>query len=304
VTRASESRSKIIKFTNVRSTRKTGSVLSSDHQKQIRRPRVIAITSGKGGVGKTNIVANLGFSLGKLGKKVLILDADLGLGNLDILLGLSPRYNLSHVLSGEKNIAEIIVNGPGTLKILPASSGIQELTLLSESQRFTLSKELEKLVNSFDILLIDTAAGISSNVLYFNLSAQEIMVVVTPEPTSITDAYALMKVLSMRYREKNFKLIINSVCNRNEADEVHRQLNLVTSRFLNLSVEYFGYVLTDKNIKKSVRKQKVICEWAPYTPASIDFAVLAEKIFQSEPPMIRRKKGFFGYCEIPMQNVD
>ena len=304
MTKASESRSKIIKFANMRSAIETESALFSGHQKQIRRPRVIAITSGKGGVGKTNIVANLGFSLGKFGKKVLILDADLGLGNLDILLGLSPRFNLSHVLSGEKNIGEIIVNGPGTLKILPASSGIQELTLLSESQRFTLSKELDKVVNFFDIILIDTAAGISSNVLYFNLSAQEIMVVVTPEPTSITDAYALMKVLSLRYREKNFKLIINSVTNSHEAGEVHRQLNLVTSKFLNISVEYFGYVLMDKNIKKCVRKQKVVCEWAPYTPASIDFAVLAEKIFQSEPPITDMKKGVFGYCEIPMQNVD
>ena len=295
-----EFQSKIIKFSNLREARKLKSTQLSNNQSVAKRPRVIAITSGKGGVGKTNIVANLGFSLGKYGKKVLILDADLGLGNLDILLGIAPRYNLSHVLSGEKKVDEIIVNGPGNLKILPASSGIQELTRLSESQRVVLSKELEKVVNSFDILLIDTAAGISSNVLYFNLSAQEIMVVVTPEPTSITDAYALMKVLSIRYKEKHFKLIVNSVNSCQEADEVHRQLNLVTSKFLNISVEYFGYVLMDKNIKKFIKKQKVITQWAPYTPASIGFAVLAEKIFHSEPPVIVRKSGVLDYCVIPL----
>jgi flagellar biosynthesis protein FlhG len=161
--------------------------------------RIIAITSGKGGVGKTSIVANLGYAFGQLGKKVLILDADLGLGNLDILLGLAPKYNLSHVITGEKNITEITLEGPGNIKILPASSGIQELTLLTTKQRDHILAELDLLIEPVDILLIDTAAGISSNVMHFNAAAQEIIVVVAPEPTSITDAYALMKVLSLNY---------------------------------------------------------------------------------------------------------
>jgi flagellar biosynthesis protein FlhG len=292
VIRRPEFQSKIIKLSKLREARRSESTRLLNSQSAVKRPRIIAVTSGKGGVGKTNIVANIGFSLGKLGKKILIIDADLGLGNLDILLGLAPRYNLSHVINGEKRVNEIIVNGPGNLKILPASSGIQELTQLSSSQRIVLSKELEKIVSSFDIILIDTAAGISSNVLYFNLSAQEIMVVVTPEPTSITDAYALMKVLSIKYKEKQFKLIVNSVNSCQEADEVYRQLNLVTSRFLNIRIEYIGYVLNDKNIKEFVKKQKIISQWAPDTLACIGFTALSEKIIHSEPTVIVKKNVF------------
>jgi flagellar biosynthesis protein FlhG len=304
VIKAPDTIAKIINFSDVKNARKTESLFSKKNRGSVNRPRVIAITSGKGGVGKTNIVANIGYSLGKYGKKVLIIDADLGLGNLDILLGIAPRYNISHVLNHEKSIDEIIVNGPGNLKILPASSGIQELTRLNRSQRSFLSEEFEKIIKSFDILLIDTAAGISSNVLYFSISAQEIMVVVTPEPTSITDAYALIKVLSIRYREKNFKLIVNLACSAQEADGVYRQLNLVTSRFLNVSVEYFGCVLSDRNIKNCVKKQKIVSEWAPYTPASLNYAVLAEKVFQSEPPFVGHKNGVFGNSESFMQGVE
>lgn len=293
--KASETQAKIINFSEFRYSKNSGSIILSNHQKKPQKARAIAITSGKGGVGKTNIVANLGFALTKLGKKVLILDADLGLGNLDILLGIAPRYNLSHVFNGEKNINEIIVDGPGDLKILPASSGIQELTKLNSGQRNILLKELETVINRFDILLIDTAAGISSNVIYFNLSAQEIIVVVTPEPTSITDAYALMKILSIRYKENRFKLIVNSANSKQEAAEVFRQLNLVASKFLNISIDYFGYVLLDKNMKNCVKKQKVISELAPYTSSSQSFAILAEKIFQSEPPIINRRNGVFGH---------
>jgi flagellar biosynthesis protein FlhG len=246
--------------------------------------RVIAITSGKGGVGKTNIVANLGFALSQLGKRVLILDADLGLGNLDVLLGLSPKYNLSHVIMGEKTIPEIIVEGPGKMRILPASSGIQELTQLSEEQKLHLLAELDLLNDSIDILLIDTAAGISSNVMYFNISAQEIIVVVTPEPTSITDAYALMKVLSIKYSEKRFKLLVNLASNTQEASEVFRHLNLVADRFLDISIEYLGYVLFDENVPKGVKLQKVVSEISPDTHASRCFAALAKKICRLPSP--------------------
>ena len=244
--------------------------------------RVIAITSGKGGVGKTNIVSNLGFALSQLGKKVLILDADLGLGNIDVLLGLAPKYNLSHVLAGEKSIAEIIIKGPGNMNILPASSGIQELTKLTKAQRIQILTELDLLIDQIDILLIDTAAGISSNVMCFNVFAQEIMVVVTPEPTSITDAYALMKVLSLKYSEKHFKLLVNLAPSAQDAREVFRQLNLVADRFLNISIEYSGYVLFDKNITKCVRRQKIVSELYPDTYASRCYASLAKKICKSQ----------------------
>ncbi len=245
--------------------------------------RVIAITSGKGGVGKTNIVANLGYALCKSGKRVLIFDADLGLGNLDVLLGLTPQYNLSHVIDGRKKLSDIVISGPGALKILPASSGIQELTKLTSTQKLEIFNELNTLLSDYDIVLIDTAAGISSNVLYFNASANEIMVAVTPDPTSITDAYALMKILSVKYQEKHFRLIVNLAKNAKEADEVSRQLCLVANRFLDVSIDYFGNVLADEKVKLGVRKQKIVSEMAPMTQASRNFAELAHKLVRSEP---------------------
>ncbi|HEN20532.1 MAG TPA: MinD/ParA family protein, partial [Desulfobacteraceae bacterium] len=223
------SSNKVISITRNLSDKKDSDSLT---QKKKTNTRVIAITSGKGGVGKTNIVANLGFALSRLRKKVLVLDADLGLGNLDVLLGIAPKYNLSHVVAGEKSISDIIVKGPGEMKILPAGSGIQEITDLSRDQKIRILSELDTLLDTVDILLIDTAAGISSNVMYFNVSAQNIIVVATPEPTSMTDAYALMKVLSMRYSEKKFSLLVNLAASVEEAHEVFRQLDLVAKRFL------------------------------------------------------------------------
>lgn len=257
-----------------------------DKKRRKTPTRIIAITSGKGGVGKTNIVANLGYALSKTGNKVLIFDADLGLGNIDILLGITPQYNLSHVINGEKSISDIIVKGPANLNILPASSGIQEMTGLSLDQRLEMLKDLDSVIDKYDILLIDTAAGISSNVLHFNTSANEIMVVVTPEPTSITDAYALMKILSLKYDEKDFKLIVNSAVTMDEAGDVFRQLNMVTNRFLDISIEYFGAILLDDNVKKSVKQQKLVSELAPVCTASRSFAVLAKKI-STLPPQVK-----------------
>lgn len=247
-----------------------------------RRTRIITITSGKGGVGKTNIVANLGFTLSRFGKKVLIFDADLGLGNLDILLGLTPEYNLSHVIRREKQLSEIVVPGPGRLQILPAASGIQELTSLSSEDRYLVFSQLEAFIRDFDIMLIDTAAGISSNVLFFNINADEIIVVATPEPTSITDAYALMKVLSVKYGTDHFKLVVNAAANDTEALDVFRQINLVASQFLDVKIDYYGGIVLDENLRKGVRQQKVVSELSPLTKASRNFASLARKIANQE----------------------
>ncbi|MCJ7615170.1 MAG: MinD/ParA family protein [Desulfobacterales bacterium] len=260
---------------------KNAALVQRKNRNRKSNTRVIAITSGKGGVGKTNIVGNLGFALSQLGKKVLILDADLGLGNIDVLLGLAPKYNISHVIAGEKSISEIIIKGPGNMNILPASSGIQELTKLTKEQRIKILTELDALIDPIDILLIDTAAGISSNVMYFNVSAQEIVVVVTPEPTSITDAYALMKVLSLKYSERHFNLLVNLASSKQDAYEVYRQLNLVADRFLDISIEYSGCVLFDENVIKGVRRQKIVSELYPDTLASRCYASLAKKICSS-----------------------
>ncbi len=256
--------------------------------KQVRQSntRIMAITSGKGGVGKTNIVANLGFSLTQLGKKVMILDADLGLGNMDVLLGLAPKYNFSHVVMGTKSISEIVIPGPGDMKILPASSGIEELTRLTDKQKSRLLTSLDLMLDSIDILLIDTGAGISENVMYFNTSAQEIIVVVSPEPTSVTDAYALMKVLSLDYSEKHFNLVVNLAKTPKEANELYWQLKLVTDRFLGISMEYMGYVLSDERVKEGVKLQKIVSEIYPNTQASKCFAALAKKICEAPAPRL------------------
>ena len=245
--------------------------------------RVIAITSGKGGVGKTNIVANLGYAFSNLGKKVLILDADVGLGNLDVLLGLAPKYNLSHAIMGEKSLSEIIMPGPGNIQILPASSGIQELTSLSQDQKIRLLTEIDELIDSVDVLFIDTAAGISTNVMDFSVSAHEIIVVVSPEPTSITDAYALMKVLSLKYSEKCCYLLTNLVANAQEGKEVFRQLNVVTKKFLDINVDYLGSVVFDEHVTTCVKQQKIVCELYPDTAASRCYHDLAHKISIRRP---------------------
>jgi flagellar biosynthesis protein FlhG len=265
-----------------------------------RNPKIITITSGKGGVGKTNIVANLGYALSRFGKKVLIFDADLGLGNLDVLLGLAPQYNLSHVIQGEKELKDVVVDGPGRLKILPAASGIQEMTSLSEQERYLMFSQLADFILDFDIMLIDTAAGISSNVLYFNIHADEILVVATPEPTSITDAYALMKVLSVKHRTDKFKLIVNSAANEREAEDVFNQLNLVAGRFLNISLEYYGSVMLDPNVPKGVRQQKAVSEMAPLTKASRCFAALARKISESPMPEGNDLTSKWSFTDIPV----
>jgi len=272
-----DSKSKIINF--------PGKIVSKNHRIGRTNPRkrnanaqVIAITSGKGGVGKTNIVANLGFALSQMGKKVLILDADLGLGNIDVLLGLTPKYNLSHVVMGEKGVPEIVIEGPMNLKIPPACSGIQEITQLTEDQRIQILAELGLFLEPIDILLIDTAAGISSNVMVFNTAAQQILVVVTPEPTSMTDAYALMKVMSLKYSKKNFKLLVNLAASPSEAYEIFRQLTLVSSRFLDITIEYLGHVLVDDKLTKSVRRQKLLCDTYPGSVGSKCFFTLAEQI--------------------------
>jgi flagellar biosynthesis protein FlhG len=251
----------------------------------VSRPRVITVTSGKGGVGKSNIVVNLGITLSRMGQRVLILDADLGLANIDILLGLTPRFNIKDVFSREKTLPEVIVEGPCGIKILPASSGIQEMAELSENQKLFLLNELDNYSDNLDIVLIDTGAGISSNVIYFNIAAQDRIVVANNEPTSITDAYALIKVLVTKYSEKRFKLLINRPSSAKEAENVFRNLVKVADRFLGgeVSIDYLGYIPQDPAIAKAVLKQQAAVELFPNSPASQGFNEIAQKIIDMEP---------------------
>jgi len=253
-------------------------------------PQVISISSGKGGVGKTNIVANLALALTRLGKRVLVLDADLGLANIDILLGLNPRYTIEHLLTGQKRLQDILVAGPEGMVILPAGSGIPELTDLNEGQKLLLLNEMDQLSQRIDLLLIDTGAGISANVLYFNLAAQESIIIITPEPTSLTDAYALIKVLATRHQKKHFIVLANAVANELEAKEVFRKISLVADRFLgSVSLDYLGFVPLDEHVLKAVRKQKAVLELFPQSPAGKSFMVLSQRLL--DRPFRNRNEG-------------
>ncbi|MEW6266653.1 MAG: MinD/ParA family protein [Thermodesulfobacteriota bacterium] len=250
-----------------------------------QRPvRVISVTSGKGGVGKTNVVTNLALALAKIGQQVLIWDADLGLANIDVLLGLKPEYNIQHLLNGEKTLREILVPGPAGVRIMPASSGIQELSHLGEGQKVRLLSELDEYDDALDFLLIDTGAGISSNVMYFNLAAQERIVVVTPEPTSITDAYALIKVMATRYNQKRFNILPNQVNGPKEAKSVYTLLAGVADKHLSsISLDYLGFIPRDEALPRSVRQQRAVVEAFPRAEASLKFTELANVILRLKP---------------------
>ncbi len=243
-----------------------------------RHIQTIAISSGKGGVGKTNVVANLAISLQRRGRRVLVFDADLGLSNIDVLLGLAPKYNIQHLLRGEKSLEEVLIKGPEGILILPASSGIEELTRLNEFQRLRILDEFERFNLPIDYLLIDTGAGISSNVTFFCIAAQEIIIVITPEPTSLTDAYALIKVLHTRYQEKNFRVLVNSARGADEAIQSYRRLQMVTERFLNISLDYLGYIPSDQAVRRAVRSQDAVVVRSPESPSASAFDNLAIRI--------------------------
>ncbi len=253
-------------------------------------PLVLSVTSGKGGVGKTNVVANLAFAFTQMGKRVLVLDADLGLANIDILLGLTPRYTIEHFLNRKKYFSDILVKGPGGMSIMPASSGVLDLVDLNESQKIALLNEIDLIGESIDILLIDTGAGISSNVMYFNMAAQASIVVATAEPTSITDAYALIKVLSTKFGKKDFMILVNLVKDAEEASDVFRTISRVADRFLeSLSIDYLGFIPVDEKLPLAVRHQQPVLELYPKAPSSQSFVDLAKLL--SERPLRNRDYG-------------
>ncbi len=251
-----------------------------------RSPRVISVTSGKGGVGKSNIVVNLGVALARLGLKVLLIDADLGLANLNILLGLVPRFTIQDVLALRHNLSEVIVDGPGGLRILPASSGIPELAELDEFQKLFLLTELDHYAEDFEVVLVDTGAGISENVLFFNLAAQERILVANNQPTSLTDAYALIKILVTRHSLRRFKLLVNGAKRPKDAEMVYRALLSVTERFLgnDIALEYLGFIPYDEFIPKAVMQQQPVLKLFPQAPASQSFAEISRILWNSAPP--------------------
>lgn len=239
--------------------------------------KVIAVTGGKGGVGKTNVSLNTAISMAKQGKRVMVLDADLGLANIDVMLGLRVEKNLSHVLRGECMLEDVLVEGPYGVKIAPATSGSQSMTELSPTEHAGLIRAFSEMRSKIDVLIVDTAAGISDMVVSFSRASQDIMVVVCDEPTSLTDAYALIKILNRDHGVFRFKIVANMVRNMREGQELFAKLSKVCNRFLDVALELVATIPHDENVRKAVRKQKAIVEAFPASPAAKAMAGLAEK---------------------------
>lgn len=233
-----------------------------------RMTRVIAVTSGKGGVGKTNFTVNLGIALAKRGKQVLVLDTDIGLANVDVILGLSPEYDLSHVIAGQRDVSEIIYEGPAGLKLIAGGSGFQDIVNLNELQLARFLNALEALDGTADIILLDTGAGISKSVLNFVLAADEIVVVTTPEPTALTDAYAIIKIIVRRRPGAHLKLITNRALTPKDGQAAADRLATASERFLGAKLEFLGPVMDDEAVSRSVRVQTPFLINAPNSPAA------------------------------------
>lgn len=239
--------------------------------------RVIAVTSGKGGVGKTNVAVNLGVSLAGMGKNVMLMDADLGLANVDVLLGLRPRFNLSHVISGERPLDEVLVDGPEGLKIVPASSGVSSMAELEPAEHAGVIRAFSELNHPLDVLLIDTAAGISDSVVAYTKAAQEVLVVLCDEPTSITDAYALIKLLNREYGIHRFRVLANMVPSVQAGKDLYRKILQVTDRYLDVALDFVGAIPNDEYLRKAVQRQKSVVDAFPRCKSSLAFKKLAQK---------------------------
>ncbi len=240
--------------------------------------QVIAVTGGKGGVGKTSVSINLAVALAGMGRRVALLDADLGLANIDILLGLNAKYTLEDVLSGERSLLDIMLVGPGGIRIIPASSGTQRMSQLSQLEHAGLIHAFSELSDQIDVLLIDTAAGISDVVINFVRAAQEVLVVVCDEPSSITDAYALIKLLNRDYGVNRFRVLANMTRSTQEGQSLFNKLTQVSERFLDATLQYVGNVPFDETLRKAIQRQRAVLEMAPRSKAALAFAALAEKV--------------------------
>ncbi len=244
--------------------------------------RTISITSGKGGVGKTTVVCNLAYELARGGGRVLILDGDLGMANVDIMFGQRARRNISHVIEGACTLEEAMIEVAHDIFLIPGGSGVYGMSRLDSMQKHILLDQVSQLNRRFDYMLVDTAPGIDDNVLYLNSAAQEILVVVTPDPSSLTDAYALIKVLNQRHRENRFSIVINMAKDEHEAQAVFQKLSDVASRFLCVSLDYRGFIPNDLILRQSNRNQQLVVEVQARCPSSLAIRGLAENLKNSQ----------------------
>ena len=239
---------------------------------------VIAIASGKGGVGKTNVAVNLSVALARLGHRVGLFDADFGLGNVDVLLGLTPEYHIGHLLAGEASLDQLLLSGPAGVQIVPASSGLRSLTALSTAQRAILGSAFDRLCASLDFLLIDTASGISDNVVDAMLLAGRVVIVTSVEPAAIVDAYATVKVLTAAAPAMEIGIVVNNVRSGDDASLAYRQLDVAANRFLARSLKYYGFIAEDRAVRDAVLMQRSIVDHLPQAEASRCFRILAARI--------------------------
>lgn len=242
--------------------------------------KVIAVTGGKGGVGKTNISVNLSIALAELRRRVVLMDADLGLANVDVLLGLQAKHTIADVLDGSMSLRDILLNGPSGIKVVPASSGVQSMTSLTPQEHAALVYAFNELSEVLDVLVVDTAAGISETVVSFVRASQEVIVVVCDEPSSITDAYALIKLLNSEHGVFRFRVIANMTRTNQEGINLFNKLNAVCDRFLDASLQYLGHVPFDENVRKAVQKRQPLLGFAPRSKAAAAMRVMAQKIDQ------------------------
>jgi len=240
--------------------------------------KVVAVTSGKGGVGKTNVSVNLSVSLSRKGHNVVLMDADLGLANVDVMLGLHSKYNISHVLNGEKSLDEILLTGPEGMRVIPATSGVKRMAELTPVENAGLIRAFGALEFPVDIMIVDVAAGISDSVVSFGRAAHEVVVVVCDEPSSITDAYALIKVLSRDYGVERFHILSNMVESEAHGRILFKKLSLVAERFLDVTLDYLGTVPFDQALRRAIQKQKAVCELTPSSPSAQAFRRIAAGI--------------------------
>ncbi len=277
----------------------------SKETKRTCSAKVIAVTSGKGGVGKTNVSLNLAIELKKLGNRVLILDADLGLSNIEVLIGIVPKYSLYDVIYGKKIITEIITEGPEQVKFISGGSGIREITNLTEAQIKNFAQNLTLLDKIVDIIIIDTGAGIADTVMTFLSIADEVLLITTPEPTAITDAYALLKVFSDKIKEGdiNLKLVVNRIDALAEGVQIYEKIKKVTEKFLNIHIENLGYLPNDDKLEKSVRSQVPVSIKYPKSEISVAIAEIAEKIINKKTDK-RNSKGLKMFIDVLKNKIN
>ncbi|MGB2681961.1 MAG: MinD/ParA family protein [Candidatus Competibacter sp.] len=264
-----------------------------------RPVRVICVTSGKGGVGKTNISINLALALSQQQQKVMLLDADLSLANVDVILGLQPHYNLWHVINQERTLEEIILNGPNGIRIIPASSGVKRMAELTPEENAGLVGAFSELNDSVDILLVDTAAGLADSVVTFSQASNDVLLVVCNEPASITDAYAMTKLLSQDYGVDHFQILANRVANAQEGRELFNKLVRVTDRFLDVTLNFCGFIPEDPQLRKAVQAQRAVLEAFPNSRSAEAFHRLATQIIGRWP----RPRGASGYLQFFVERL-